>query len=70
MQVDPEKPTLKVSVIKCSKLKCDEPPSKFAFKLNLRRYSKGAILDVTTYGTAKQMFSATSSTAFLRILRV
>ena len=40
MQVGPIKPTLKVPGTKCSKLKCDEPLSKFAFKFNLRRYTE------------------------------
>ena len=30
------------------KLKHDEPPSKFAFNLNLRRYSVAAALDLAT----------------------
>ena len=40
MQVDPVKPTLKALGIKLLKLNYDEPLSKFAFKLNLRRYSE------------------------------
>jgi len=34
------KPTLKAPEIQLSKLEYDEPLSKFAFKFNLRRYSK------------------------------
>ena len=40
MQVDPIKPTLKAPGTKRLKLKYDEPLSKFAFKLNVRRYTK------------------------------
>ena len=39
MQVDPIKPTLKAPGTECLKLECDEPPSNFAFKINLRRYT-------------------------------
>ena len=39
MQVDPIKPTLKPPGPKRLKLKCDEPLSKFAFKVNSRRHS-------------------------------
>ena len=39
MQVDPIKPILKAPETKRLKLKSDGPPSKFAFKINLRRYS-------------------------------
>ena len=42
VQVDPIKPTLKAPVIKLSKLTCDKPLSKFAFKFRLRRYTVGA----------------------------
>jgi hypothetical protein len=38
VQVDPIKPTLKAPGIKLLKLKYDKPLSKFAFKINLRRY--------------------------------
>ena len=38
MQVDPIKPTMKAPGNERLKLKHDEPPSKFAFRLNLRRY--------------------------------
>ena len=41
VRVDPNKPTLKASVIKHSKLKHDKPLSNFAFKFNVRRFSKG-----------------------------
>jgi hypothetical protein len=40
VQVDPIKPKLKPPGARCFKLKCDEPLSNFAFKLNLRRYTK------------------------------
>ena len=39
VQVDPIKPTLKPPGTDRLKLKYDEPPSNFAFKFNLRRYS-------------------------------
>ena len=39
VQVDPIKPALKAPGTERWKLKYDEPPSKFAFKINLRRYS-------------------------------
>ena len=42
MQADPMKPTLTAPGTKLSKLQSDEPRSKFAFKLNLRRYNEGA----------------------------
>ena len=42
MQVDPIKPTLKGPEIKRLKLQCDGPVSIFAFKSNLRRYTKDA----------------------------
>ena len=40
MQVDPIKPTLKAPGTKRLKLECDKPLSNFAFKFNLRRYTK------------------------------
>jgi len=40
VQVDPIKPTFKAPGTERLKPKYDEPPSSFAFKLNLRRYSK------------------------------
>ena len=40
VQVDPMNPTLKAPVSKRLKLKHDEPLSNFAFKFNLRRFSK------------------------------
>ena len=40
MQVDPIKPTLKAPGTERLKLKYDEPPSNFAFKFNLRRYTE------------------------------
>ena len=42
VQVDPIKPTLKAPGTNLLTLKCDEPPSTFAFKSNLRRYIKVA----------------------------
>jgi hypothetical protein len=39
VQVHPIKPTLKPPGTKHLKLQCDEPPSNFAFNLNLRRYT-------------------------------
>ena len=39
VQVDPIKPTLKAPGTNRLTLKCDEPVSTFAFKLNLRRYT-------------------------------
>jgi len=41
VQVDPIKSTLKAPGTKRSKPNYDEPPSKFAFKFNLRRYTRG-----------------------------
>ena len=40
VQVDPIKPTLEAPETKRLKLKSDGPPSNFAFKFNLRRYTK------------------------------
>ena len=40
MQVDPIKPMLKAPETHLLKLRYDEPLSKFAFKLNLRRYNE------------------------------
>jgi len=40
VQVDPIKPTLKAPGTERLKLKYDEPPSNFAFKFNLRRYTE------------------------------
>jgi hypothetical protein len=40
MQVDPIKPTLKAPGTKRLKLKYYSLPSSFAFKFNLRRYTK------------------------------
>ena len=42
VQVDPIKPIWKAPKTKRLKLKYDEPPSKFAFKFNVRRYNVGA----------------------------
>ena len=42
MQVDPIKPTLKAPGTVRLKLKYDEPPSNFAFKFKLRRYTEVA----------------------------
>jgi hypothetical protein len=39
VHVDPIKPTLKAPGNKLLKVKCDKPLSKFAFKINLRRYN-------------------------------
>jgi len=39
VQVDPIKPTLKPTGTKHLELQYDEPPSKFSFKINLRRYN-------------------------------
>ena len=41
MQVDPIKPTLKAPATMLLKLKCGELLSRFSFKFNLRRYTKG-----------------------------
>ena len=40
MQLDSIKPTLKAPGTQRLKLKCDDLLLKFAFKINLRRYSK------------------------------
>ena len=42
VHVDPIKPTLRAPGIKRLKLKCDKLRSTFAFKFNLRRYTKAA----------------------------
>jgi hypothetical protein len=39
VQVDPIKPKMKAPGSMLLKLRCDEPPSNFAFKFNFRRYS-------------------------------
>jgi hypothetical protein len=39
VHVDPIKPKLKLPGTQLLKLKCDEPLSKFAFKIELRRYT-------------------------------
>jgi len=41
VQVDPVKPTLKAPGYKHLKLKHDKPPSNYAFKFNLRRFTLG-----------------------------
>jgi len=43
VQVDPIKPTLKAPGTRRLRLNYDELLSSFAFKFNLRRYSKGTI---------------------------
>ena len=43
------KPMLKAPGIKRLRLKYDESPSKFAFKFNLRRYTKGEPADSCTF---------------------
>ena len=43
MQVAPIKPTLKAHGTKRLKLKYDESPSNFAFKVNSRRYIKSQL---------------------------
>jgi hypothetical protein len=40
VQVDPVKPTLKARISERLKLRCDDLLSNFAFKFNLRRYTK------------------------------
>jgi len=40
VQVNPMKPKLKTPGSERLKLKCDHPLSRFAFKFNLRRYTK------------------------------
>jgi hypothetical protein len=47
VQVPPIKPTLKAPGIKGLKLRCDDPPSNFAFKFNFRRYTPVRVEDVT-----------------------
>ena len=44
MQVGPSKPVLKAPGTKRLKLTCDELLSNYAFKFNLRRYIKGALV--------------------------
>jgi len=49
MQLDPINLSSKAPGMKLLKLKYDNPASKFAFKFNLRRYTKGAqIMQLTT----------------------
>jgi len=48
VQVDPIKPTLKPPGTKRLRLKYDEPLSNFAFKINLRRYTKAGCPTWTT----------------------
>jgi len=43
VQVDPIKPTLSAPRTKRLKLNCDDLLSSFAFKLNLRRYTKARL---------------------------
>jgi hypothetical protein len=43
VHVDSIKPTLKARGNQRLKLKSDEPLSNLAFKINLRRYSKGSV---------------------------
>jgi hypothetical protein len=51
VQVDATKPTLKAPGTKRLKLKCGKPLSRFAFKVNLRRYSMGwAVVASVVYG--------------------
>jgi len=52
VQVDPIKPTLKAPGTKRLKLKHDEPLSNFAFKFNLRRYTKE-----TTWGPLEEVIA-------------
>ena len=40
MQIDPIKPSLKAPGTNLLTIKCNKPLSTFAFKLNLRRYTK------------------------------
>ena len=51
MQVDPIKPTLIAPGLKLLKLKCNEPPSNFAFKFDLHHYTSGRRID--QFGNAK-----------------
>ena len=50
VQVDPMKPMLKAPGITRLKLQHDEPPSRFAFNFNLRRYSKGKHMQMLQAG--------------------
>ena len=43
MQVEPIKPKLKAPITSRLELKYDEPPSDYAFKSNLRRYTLARI---------------------------
>ena len=47
MHVDPIKPKLNLPGTKRLKLKCDELLSTFAFKIKLRRYTKGELITLT-----------------------
>ena len=46
VQVEPMKLMLKAPGTTLLKLQCDEPPSKFAFKFNLHRYTKVGVYRV------------------------
>ena len=48
MQVEPIKPSLKALGTKRLKLKSDESPSNFAFKFNLRRFTKSVPVGAKT----------------------
>ena len=52
LQVDPIKPTLKAPGTTRLKLNCDGPLSKFAFHINLRRYTLAAALVGALFGAA------------------
>ena len=58
MQVDPIKPKLTLPGTKRQKLECDELLSKFAFKSNLRRYTK--VREFFHYKRASSLFDAES----------
>ena len=55
MQLDPIKLTVKAPGTKRLKLKCDKLLSTSAFKLNLRRYTKAADLEVRSAETNGHM---------------
>ena len=58
MQLDPINPKLKAPGTKRLTLECDEPPSNFAFKFNLRRYTKVIVEVVPADASVAENLSA------------